>query len=79
MTGTSRASAISAARRIQTELAEPVMVDGHQLRTHASVGIAVGLGRQFDALLRDADAAMYEAKRNKSGTHVYVAPTGAPA
>lgn len=70
LAGTSRSNAISTAQRIRTKLSEPVMVDGHLLEAHASVGIAVGLGRQFDALLRDADAAMYEAKRSKSGTHV---------
>ncbi|MHA2062295.1 MAG: sensor domain-containing protein, partial [Candidatus Sifarchaeia archaeon] len=50
--------------RIQTELLEPFKLDGHEVVTTASIGIALsatGYDREED-ILRDADAAMYRAK-----------------
>jgi diguanylate cyclase len=51
------------AARIRGALAEPLDVEGHVLAAHGSVGVAVGRGRDGTALLRVADAAMYEAKQ----------------
>jgi diguanylate cyclase (GGDEF)-like protein/PAS domain S-box-containing protein len=52
------------ADRLQRALAEPFDVSGHELRGAASIGIVVGTPqyRSVDALLRDADIAMYRAK-----------------
>jgi diguanylate cyclase (GGDEF)-like protein/PAS domain S-box-containing protein len=50
--------------RLQRALAEPFPVSGLQLRGAASIGIVIGDPRQrsVDAVLRDADIAMYRAK-----------------
>ncbi|WP_144120772.1 sensor domain-containing diguanylate cyclase [Catellatospora sichuanensis] len=76
LTGTTVEGAVATARRILSALAESVLIDGHQLSARASIGIAVGSDVQFDALLRDADIAMYEAKRDGSGIQVHAAPRG---
>ena len=53
------------AERLLSALADPYIVKGKDIRSGASLGIAIGQGPQTDphALLRDADIAMYEAKR----------------
>jgi len=59
------------ADRIDDELNEPFLLSGHELHTSASVGIAFS-GRGDDIpeqILRDADAAMYQAKRRGGGGH----------
>jgi diguanylate cyclase (GGDEF)-like protein len=52
------------AERLQEALAEPFLVNGQRTRGAASIGIVVGnaQSRSVDALLRDADIAMYRAK-----------------
>jgi len=56
-----RAGAMQTAERIQANLRE-VLLDGKPL--HASIGIAMAEGAADpDDLLRDADEAMYAAKR----------------
>jgi diguanylate cyclase (GGDEF)-like protein len=65
------------ARRIQEALAEPFDLDGVAgavLRTHASIGIAVGLRAGAADLLRDADVALYEAKAAGKDCYVLFAP-----
>jgi diguanylate cyclase (GGDEF)-like protein len=52
------------ADRIGLTLAVPVEVEGHLLSVGASIGIATGDRADADRLLRDADAAMYAAKRS---------------
>jgi diguanylate cyclase (GGDEF)-like protein/PAS domain S-box-containing protein len=61
---------LTIARRISAAIAEPYDVAGHTLHVTASVGIAVTSGRQrgsnriqAEHLVRDADLAMYQAKR----------------
>lgn len=58
------ADATRIADRIQQELAEPFVVGGREVFTSASIGIALSAtGYQDpDAVLRDADLAMYRAK-----------------
>jgi diguanylate cyclase (GGDEF)-like protein len=57
-------SAKSAAQRILAVLSEPVHVEGITLGPAASVGLAfAGAGDSAAGLLRNADLAMYEAKR----------------
>lgn len=52
------------AERIQSELAAGFVVGDTMLTVTASIGIAIGSGQSDSAdLLRDVDAAMYEAKR----------------
>jgi diguanylate cyclase (GGDEF)-like protein len=53
------------AQRIVERLAEPFDIDGTEVRIGGSVGIALfpDDAREFDPLMRAADAAMYEAKR----------------
>lgn len=52
------------AKRILDALAEPFRLDGHEVHTTASVGIAIYPedGTDSDTLIRNADAAMYLAK-----------------
>ena len=52
--------------RIVARLREPFTIDGHEVRIGGSVGIALypDDADDYDALMRGADAAMYEAKRD---------------
>ncbi|HVM09040.1 MAG TPA: EAL domain-containing protein [Acidimicrobiales bacterium] len=61
------------ANRIMDLLREPMFVDGHELFSPASIGLASGDGvADAEALLRDADAAMYIAKgKGKSQVEVF--------
>ncbi|MDG4824506.1 sensor domain-containing diguanylate cyclase [Asanoa sp. WMMD1127] len=68
---TSESEAAATARRIVDALARPVSISGHTLRPMASIGVAVSGDKPVEALLRDADTAMYRAKRRHSGTEVF--------
>ncbi len=60
------ADATAVAQRIATELRAPFDFDGREVFASASVGIALADARSGrpDELLRDADLAMYQAKKN---------------
>ena len=63
--------AVFVADRVTGLFDQPFVVDGSELFVHASIGIAFsgpGDSRSPDDLLRDADIAMYEAKRGGKGT-----------
>jgi diguanylate cyclase (GGDEF)-like protein len=63
--------AIRIAQRLQKILEQPLHLDGHDMRTTASIGIALsttGYDRPED-LLRDADSAMYQAKELGRARH----------
>ncbi len=62
--------AVAVAQRIAAALAEPVSAGAGEAHVRASIGIALasGPGTQAEALLRDADAAMYRAKQH-GGTY----------
>ncbi|MET8153225.1 diguanylate cyclase domain-containing protein [Actinoplanes sp. NPDC049668] len=60
--GASRPAAELVAERFRAALAQPIEVDGHSLRVAASVGVVAGAGVDPNALLRQADAAMYRVK-----------------
>jgi diguanylate cyclase (GGDEF)-like protein/PAS domain S-box-containing protein len=65
------------AERLQRSLAEPFHINDHELFGSASIGIVVG-GLQYrsvDALLRDADIAMYRAKAAGRGGYELFDPT----
>ncbi|MEH2214764.1 putative bifunctional diguanylate cyclase/phosphodiesterase [Nostoc sp.] len=55
---------IGVVERIQKNLALPVVLDGHEVSTTASIGIALSttVYKQPEDYLRDADIAMYRAK-----------------
>ena len=63
--------ATGVAERISTELARPFTVSGEEVFTSASIGIAVSATgyRSSDAVLRDADNAMYRAKERGKGRY----------
>ena len=61
------------AHRIQESLREPMLIDGHEIFAPASIGLASSeTVTEAEALLRDADAAMYIAKgKGKSQTEIF--------
>ncbi|HSK25188.1 MAG TPA: EAL domain-containing protein [Egicoccus sp.] len=60
---------IALAERVLTAVSAPIVLAGRTLTPDASLGIAVSDGNSsVDELLRDADAAMYAAKRQGKGT-----------
>ena len=61
------------ARRIHEAVAAPVSVHEHELAVGATIGIAVypGDGDSAEALLKNADAAMYSAKEGGRGRHAF--------
>ncbi|OYV95706.1 MAG: hypothetical protein B7Z68_06870 [Acidobacteria bacterium 21-70-11] len=64
--------AVRAAKRIQDELLAPFDVEGNEVFTSTSIGIAVGNGDydRAEDLLRDADTAMFRAKALGKGSYV---------
>jgi len=66
--------ATAVATRIQEQLDSPITLDERELTVRASIGIAIGGTREegADELLRNADMAMYMAKRSrKTGYAVF--------
>ncbi len=64
------------AQRIIAELSEPYAIDGHRVVIGASVGIALSPddGVTSEAIIRNADLALYAAKDNGRGRHHFYAP-----
>ncbi|MEA3042072.1 MAG: hypothetical protein QOC65_1561 [Sphingomonadales bacterium] len=64
-----------AARLIQ-QVSMPYMIEGHNISIGASVGIAIAppVGSCADALIRNADLALYAAKSAGRGTFCFFAP-----
>ncbi|MBM7441990.1 bifunctional diguanylate cyclase/phosphodiesterase [Streptomyces sp. HB132] len=69
----SATSAQRVARHLVAELSSPLDLDGLTLVLEASAGVAVHPDHALDAegLLRRADVAMYQAKRDRTGVEVY--------
>ncbi|MEV0093187.1 bifunctional diguanylate cyclase/phosphodiesterase [Streptomyces sp. NPDC050738] len=69
----SATSAIQIARRLVAELGAALDLDGLTLVLEASAGVAVFPDHALDAegLLRRADVAMYQAKRDRTGVEAY--------
>src|SRR5215207_9019893 len=65
--------AVRVAERIIEELRDPFVLEGREVYTQASIGIAIGEARTKDPddLLRNADTAMYLAKDEGSGYKVF--------
>jgi diguanylate cyclase (GGDEF)-like protein/PAS domain S-box-containing protein len=60
------------ATRLLAAVGEPLVLDGRELRLSASIGIATGAAAED--LLRNADLAMYEAKRRGGDGFAFFAP-----
>ncbi|GAA0914140.1 cyclic Di-GMP phosphodiesterase RmdB [Streptomyces thermoalcalitolerans] len=69
----STTSATRVARALVTDLSSPLDLDGLTLVLEASAGVAVFPDHALDAegLLRRADVAMYQAKRDRTGVEAY--------
>ncbi|WP_329462882.1 putative bifunctional diguanylate cyclase/phosphodiesterase [Streptomyces sp. NBC_01431] len=69
----SATSAMRIARGLVAELSSPLDLDGLTLVLEASAGVALFPDHALDAegLLRRADVAMYQAKRDRTGVEVY--------
>ncbi len=70
----SEGSVISVAQQILRAFEEPVLLFGRAFTASTSIGIAIakpGDPRRAEDLVRDADAAMYKAKRSRSGYAVF--------
>ena len=61
---------------IGERLSEPYIIDGHEIHTAVSMGVAVypGDGRTFDDLMKQADIAMYRAKGTGHSTSITEQP-----
>lgn len=61
------------AKKVQAALSEPFRIEGREAHFSAGIGIALfpDDGERSDALLRSADAAMYEAKRRGCGRNCF--------
>ncbi|MDQ1644410.1 MAG: hypothetical protein QOJ50_594, partial [Cryptosporangiaceae bacterium] len=80
--GTDPTGADIAVDRILSSLSVPVLADGHELLVSASIGIADGRsGADAAELLRQADVAMYAAKKQGGAGFLHYEPgmTGGPA
>jgi diguanylate cyclase (GGDEF)-like protein/PAS domain S-box-containing protein len=66
----SAAEVADVAEKIVAHLVKPVVIKGHQITVGASVGIAMFPqdGIDVSTLMKDADAAMYRAKKDGRGT-----------
>jgi diguanylate cyclase (GGDEF)-like protein len=64
------------AERLIHQVSMPYTIEGHNVSIGASVGIAIASpdGPGADALIRDADLALYAAKAAGRGTHCFFAP-----
>lgn len=73
LTGEAAVKVVDCAKGIVTALESPVLYEGQPLDVGTSVGIARFPlhGRDARTLVRNADVAMYVAKRNKTGLAIY--------
>ncbi|MGH2533362.1 MAG: putative bifunctional diguanylate cyclase/phosphodiesterase [Thermomicrobiales bacterium] len=65
--------ALTVTERIAETLREPLAIEGQEVVISVSVGIAVSVADHEDPgdILREADAAMYEAKRTQAGCAIF--------
>ncbi|MFD1610813.1 putative bifunctional diguanylate cyclase/phosphodiesterase [Sphingomonas tabacisoli] len=64
------------AQRIVERMKAPMRADGHQIASGVSIGVAIGPsdGADADALLKNADLALYRAKQDGRGTFRFFEP-----
>ena len=76
-TGTSQRDAHALALRLIEEVRRPFIVEGQLCDIAFSIGIAISPsdGSTAEALLRNADLALYAAKNNKRGSYCFYEPT----
>ena len=73
--GQDQASLALLAERLIQQVSMPYLVEGHNIAIGASVGIAIAQpGESADALVRNADLALYSAKAASRGTYAFFAP-----
>ncbi len=72
----SRTSLATLARQILDDVSRPFFLNNTELYLTASIGLAMYPGDSSDTLdmIRNADAAMYYAKRNGGNSHAFFAP-----
>lgn len=79
-----RQAVFNLAERVRAAVAEPLHVDGHEVKVTATIGLSVfpDDGQVSDELLRHADVALYVSKdQGRDGVGFYAGPerrTGAP-
>jgi len=68
-----RREAVDIATRVETAVARPLELEGTEVTVTVSIGVAsTDGGQQAESLMRDSDAAMYQAKaRGRSRTEVF--------
>ena len=71
---TTAAGAVRMAEVLLGGLATPVVLRDRDLTPTASIGIAIAAGEDADTLLRNADTAMYAAKRQGKGRYAIFEP-----
>jgi len=73
---TKRHGVTSLAENLRAVFSDPFYVEGHEITISASMGVAVDQGGKAsaDALLRNADLAMYRAKVDQPGHHIVFEP-----
>jgi diguanylate cyclase (GGDEF)-like protein len=73
---TENGDAVEIGNRVLELVSQPVECDGHYLRVHASVGVAIAPtdGTDADTLLKNADLALYRAKESGRGTLRFYEP-----
>jgi diguanylate cyclase (GGDEF)-like protein len=69
-----RQDAEGVATRLVEALRTPFVLEGREMRVHASIGIAYAEGNDAEELLRNADVAMYSAKTNGKGGYAWYDP-----
>jgi len=64
------------ARRLLQAIAEPHLIDGHDLHVTSSIGVSVypDDGQDAETLIKNADTAMYQAKENGRQTYRFFKP-----
>ncbi|OGI66029.1 MAG: hypothetical protein A2W18_10470 [Candidatus Muproteobacteria bacterium RBG_16_60_9] len=69
-------TAVTLAVELGTRLGQPYIIDGYEIHMTVSVGTAVypGDGKTYDALIKQADIAMYRAKGTGSNISIFAAP-----
>ena len=80
--GADAALARAIADRIVGEVSQPYAIDGHQLEVGVSIGIAMAwpAATSYEAVLKDADAALYRAKAAGRGiVHFHNHERGGPS